>query len=191
MTRLTYVLLSGALVLGLALAGAACTDDDGAESNSNASQQSVDDISARVQRNEMMHAIIELDSLGLHDMDETLNGTGEIDPSFAPKARTAVRLLALTDWGSHQADADAAHEQAVALLQALEDEDVEAAADAASGLHDLEHDLSAAVWNELAADLPPDAGGPQEHDGGSRTPEPGATEAHDEPETPAATEDAE
>jgi hypothetical protein len=49
------------------------------------------------------------------------------------------------------------------LLHALEDDDAEAAAPLATELHDGWHDFDAGVQTELFGDLPPDAGGVEEH----------------------------
>jgi hypothetical protein len=193
LARFKHALAAAALISALALAAfgaAACDDDNSAQSENGASQQTVDQLTTTVQRNQMMTSIITLDSLGLHGIDETL-AEGTVESSFAPAARTAVRLLALTDWDSSVAsDAETVHGHAVDLLVALEAEDVEAASAAATELHDGEHDLSHDVWAILAADLPPDAGGVEEEHG-DETPAAGETETgdHDEAaETPAAEE---
>ena len=178
-------LLAVAAVSMLGLTAAACDDDDGAESGTNASQQAVDAVSARVQRNEQMFALVSLSKLELHGMDESL-ADGMVETSFVPNTRAAVRLLALTDWDtSVDADATAVHEHAVALLKALEAEDLDAASNAAHELHEGAHDLDRAVWAIIAKDLPPDAGGPQPEDEesaetpaadhGAETPEAAAT----------------
>jgi hypothetical protein len=165
MATLKRAIVLAALAAVVAVVGTACDDDNGAQSENSTQQADVDTISARVQRNEMMFAIITLGNLGLHDIDETLNDTGVVDPEFAPSARAAVRLLALTDWAPDvQARADAAREEGVTLLKALEDEDVEAARPAATALHEEAHELDEEVWAILAADLAPDEGGVEEHE---------------------------
>ena len=73
-----------ALLMSCAIAvfaiGAAACDDDGndAESNDNASQESIDALASRIERNEQMFAVIALSKLGIHDIDEGLNATGAI-----------------------------------------------------------------------------------------------------------------
>ena len=184
MARWKYAVVAAAIAPALALAAIACDDDDDdtAQGETTASQQSIDTLQARVQRNEMLFAVISLGGLGLHDMDEALNDEQTIDSSFAPNTRTAIRLLALTDWDSEfAADAEEVEGHAVDLLQALEDEDIDAAGDAAAALHDTEHDLSNAVWAVLAADLPPDAGGVEQEDHGEETPGAGETPASGTP----------
>jgi hypothetical protein len=197
LARLKYVLLAVAFagVAGaLGVFTAACDDD--AESDSSAQQsdvaalqQQVDTLKADLQSTEELYAVLTLGTLELHGMDEGLNETGTIESSYVPNTRTAVRVLALTDWSDTlQADADAVHDTAVELLQALEAEDVEAAKAASTELHDSAHEFTDAVWGEIAADLPPDAGGvEEEHE--EETPAAGETPSdHADEETPAAEE---
>ena len=166
-----------ALLMSCAIAvfaiGAAACDDDGndAESNDNASQESIDALASRIERNEQMFAVIALSKLGIHDIDEGLNATGTIEPSYSPGTTEAIRIVALTNWGRFQDDAEDVRADGEALLTALHDENVEAARSAATTFHETYHDLSNAVWNELAKDLDPELGGPAEHEEeGSATP---------------------
>ncbi|MEX2246451.1 MAG: hypothetical protein WEC75_07165 [Dehalococcoidia bacterium] len=183
MTSRTHVLLLAALVSVLALFAAAC-DDNEATSSSTPSQQSVDALAARVERNEMLFAVITIGTLPLHNMDEALDAGGPIESNFIPDTREAIRLLALTDWSSDLADeADLVRIHAVDLLAALEDDDVETAAGHAHDLHEGAHDFSAAVWAVLAASLPPDAGGEEEHEETEGTEEAG----HGDEASPVAT----
>jgi hypothetical protein len=177
--------LAALFVSVVALAGAACNDD--ADSNSSASQAEITEVSNRIQRNEMLYALTTLSTLGLHAMDESL-AEGTIDSSFARNTRTAIRMFALTNWDATlQEDAETLRGHAVDLLAALNDEDVEAAADAAHELHEGEHDFSDAAWAIVAKDLPPDAGGVEEHEeepagtpGAEGTPSASTTEAADD-----------
>lgn len=177
MARWRNVLLAAALVGALGLFAAAC--DDGAESQSNAQQSavdalqaSIDETNARVQRNEQMNALLTLGTLSLHQIDEGLTATGTVDPSYSPNTTTAVRVLAMTNWGEHQQQADAARQAGVDLLAALNDEDIEAAKPAAAALHETEHELREAVWASLLAELPEEEGGvaPDDDESGSETP---------------------
>jgi hypothetical protein len=181
LARLKYALIAAVLLPILGLAAVACDDDNSnsADGSSNASQQSVDELSLKVQRNEEMQALLTLSGLGLHGMDESL-AAGTIDTTFRGKARTAIRVLALTDW-EQQFSGDAATLQghATDLYKALGDEDVEKAATAAHELHEAEHDFDDAVWAVLAAELPADAGGVEEEHEADETPEAGSTPADD------------
>jgi hypothetical protein len=192
LARLKYVLLAGALLAALGIFAAACDDD--AESQNNAQQsdvdrltQSINELNTRVSRDEMMYAILQINSLGLHDMDEGLKA-GTIESSYAPNTRTAVRLLALTGWTPDlKPEADTLHGHAVDLLKALEDEDIDAASAAATELHEGAHQFTDKVWAVVAADLPPDAGGVAAHDDEEEgTPAAGETPSGDHAETPAA-----
>jgi hypothetical protein len=185
--RFKHAVIAAALLSTMAFA-AACSDDG--ETGNTAQQSDIDTLNARVERLDMMHGIIGLSKLGLHDMDESL-AEGTIESSFSGNTRTAIRLLALTEWsGDLDTDAETVEGHAVDLLRALADEDVDAAADAAAALHDSEHDFSNEVWAVLAADLAHDAGGVEAHDEGE-TPAAGETDAGDHSEdaadeTPAA-----
>jgi hypothetical protein len=171
MRGIKRALLTTCAIGALALSAAACNDDgDDAESNDNASQESIDALALRVERNEQLFALTAMGQLGLHDMDEGLNDTGTIESSYTPNTRRAVRLLALTDWGQFQDDAEDLRAHAETLLTALQDEDIEAAKDAAHELHEGEHEFSRAVMNELVKDLDPDLGGPEIEEESSETP---------------------
>jgi hypothetical protein len=177
MPNVKHLLVAAAIVPLLGIMAVACDDDPEAESESSASQESIDTLSARVQRNEMMFYTTAIRDAQLHAMDEDLNETGVIESSYIPNTRGAVRLLALTDWPADlQEEADALHDTAVELLHALEADDAETAGPLATELHEAEHDFNGMVTNEVVADLPPDEGGPEEeHGGGSETPAAGET----------------
>ena len=128
-------------------------------SDSSASQASIEQLAARVQRNEMLFAVVNLSALPLHDMDESL-AAGKADGKFVPSTRSAVRLFALTDWDAALKDeAQILRGHAADLLKALDDGNVDAAKDPAHQLHEGYHDFADRVWAIVAKDLPPDAGG--------------------------------
>lgn len=158
----------------------ACGDDTKkADSSSSASQASVEQLSARVQRNEMLFASVTLASLPLHAMDESL-AEGKAESNFVPAARSAVRIFALTEWDpTLKADAETLRGHAVDLLKALDDGDVDAAKDPAHELHEGAHDFSDKVWAIVAKDLPEDAGGVAPHDEEEATPAAGTTPTAD------------
>jgi hypothetical protein len=167
-TRSLALLVAG-LSVALAAVAAACDDnnnDNAAGVNGNAnnpSNERVDALAERMQRNEMMYGIILIDGLGLHEMDEEI-AEGDLQFYHTPTIRTLIRLLALTDWSDElQADADALREEAVLLLAALRDGDAEAAAPHAQDAHEGWHDFSDAVWEVLAGHIPADEGGPAGH----------------------------
>jgi hypothetical protein len=179
----TFIALALVSLIAVAFAAVAC-DDEAADSESSASQESIDEVTARVQYNEMMVYWLTIGDAGLHDMDEGLNDTGVIESEYIPNTRKAIRLFAVTDWPEDmQADADAVEATAVELLHALEDDDAEAAAPLATELHDGWHDFDAGVQTELFGDLPPDAGGVEEHeDEGTPAADETPEEDHDEEE---------
>lgn len=167
MASFKHGIMLAALVPVTLLFAAAC--DDGADSSSSASQSSIDEASARIQRNEQMAAVLEMDKLGFHDMEESL-ANGTVDASFVPNTRTAIRVLALTNWDSSlKADATELHMHATDLLKALETEFMADAARHSLELHELAHDFEDDVWRILAKDLPEDAGGVGEHEDAPET----------------------
>lgn len=179
MTICKRALLAALPIMALAVLGSACSSSTkNANSSSSASQSSIDDLTARVQRHEMLNAWVIVSALPVHDLDDELQG-GNIDGKYVPTLRTLIRVLALTDWTSDLKPAMTKyHDDAVALLQALE---AGKTADETKGLsdalHEDAHGFSPAVGNVIAKDLPPNAGGPQP------TPTPdatagGATPAH-------------
>ncbi len=165
-----------AIVAVTSVVAAACGDDTkNADSSSTASQASVEQLSARVQRNEMLFASVTIGALPLHAMDESL-AEGTAESTFVPAARSAVRIFALTDWDpSLKTEADTLHGHAVDLLKALDAGDVDAAKDPAHELHEGYHDFSDKVWAIVTKDLPPDAGGVSPHDEEAATPAAGTT----------------
>jgi hypothetical protein len=175
LARFKNVLLIGAVIGALGIFAAAC--DDEAVTESNAQQSDITAINDRIDENEMLYTVVTTSTLGLHDMDEQLNA-GTIDPSFIGNTRTLVRIYTLTDWTDDlAAEADAIRETGIELMAALEDEDIEAAAAAATELHDAEHEFSDKVWAELLGDLPEEEGGVAAHDEGGETPADGTPAA--------------
>lgn len=177
MVRPRMLVALAVLVPALAMLAAACSDS--ADSKNSAAQANVDRIDARVQRNEMMSAIITLDGLPLHEMDVSL-AASTVESAFVPDTRTAIRMLKLTNWVDElKDDADKLHGEAVNLLKALEADNVDAAKAPAHNLHEGAHEFHRAVWAVLARDLPSDAGGPEptEAAGADETPAAGTTPA--------------
>lgn len=173
MARLKHVLLAAALAPLAVLAAVAC--DDGSDTGNSTSQGSIDAIEDRVQRNEMMVAALTLQDIQLHQIDESI-AAEDVTFNIIPDTRTVVRVLALTDWPAElQADATTVHDAGVALLQALDNDDIEAAKEPARVMHEGGHDFGNAIWAIVAADLPPDAGGVEEEHEEEATPEAGAT----------------
>ncbi len=159
----TFIII-GIVAITSVVATACGSDTKNADSSSTASQASVEQLSARVQRNEMLFASVTLSSLPLHAMDESL-AEGKAESTFVPTTRSAVRILALTDWDpSLKAEADAVLGHAVDLLKALDEGDLAAAKDPAHELHETYHDFADKIWAIVAKDLPADAGGVSPHD---------------------------
>jgi hypothetical protein len=177
LARFKNVLLIGAVIAALGMFAAAC--DDEADSESNAQQSDITAINERIQRNEQMNALLSLGTLGLHAMDEDLNETGVIDPSYARNTTTALRILEVTDWGDHAEQAETTRQAGIDVLAALDVEDADAAAAAATELHDGWHDLEAGVWPDILGDLPPEEGGVESHDEEGEEGDHGTEEAGD------------
>jgi hypothetical protein len=156
----------------------ACGDDTkDASSSTSASQASIDELTARIQRDEMLTAWITVSNLPLHDLDEELQG-GTINGKYVPTLRTLIRVLALTDWTSDTKPvATKLHDEAVILLQALDaGKDAAALKDLSAAMHDAAHPFGPTIGNAIAKDLPANAGGPV----------PTSTPSADDATTPAA-----
>lgn len=92
-----------------------------------------------------------MDTGGFHGMDEALNESGEIDPSYLGAVNRTHKVLANTRW-PEELSAEAA--SLVGLLSefaaALEADDAEEAARLAAEVHGAQHDFSHAIDNWLA-----------------------------------------
>lgn len=154
---LRRALLAAALVTAIAVTAAACDDGD-EDDDDGASQAAIATLTARVQRDEMFAGVRAIDELPLHEMADTIE-EGTFEASFAPTTRSLVRVLALTDWGARQTDADALRGHAEELLAAIEANDIAKAKEHAPTLHEAAHQFSTDVWESLTAQMPGDAGG--------------------------------
>jgi hypothetical protein len=158
-------LSTGALLLAvaamLALAAAACGSNN-AQSESIASQASIDELAARVQQNQMLNAAITISGLPIHEMD-TAAQSGTIDNKYVPTARMLVRVTALTDWTPDLAsDAMKMHDDSARLLKGLDaGEDIDAIKPLSQAVHEDWHTFTEEVWNVVAKSLPADEGGPR------------------------------
>ncbi len=161
MRTLTRTIFAAVALSALVLTSAACSnDDDTALGGDAASQASIDDLSARVQRNEMITATLTLAGLPLHDIDESI-ADGDVPSNAIPAMRTVIRMISLTNWSSDlQPDATAIHDSAEALIEALESGDSDAAKAHATAAHEGVHDFTVAAWDALA----PDAGADEHGD---------------------------
>ena len=91
----------------------------------------------------MLAALIYLDNVGFHGMDEALNGDApEIDPSWAGATNNALAAARSVDWGEVQPQADAFIAAAEELFAALQADDAAAAAAPAAAVHETQHALS-------------------------------------------------
>jgi hypothetical protein len=143
--------------------GAACGGSSTKTANgaTSVSQQSVDQLTTRVQRDEMLNAWVAISNLPVHDLDVTLQG-GKIDGKYVPTLRTLIRLLALTEFTpAVQPAAMQLHDDAVSLSTAMNSGQEPARLQSMSTTVHNEYDKFApALGNEVAKDLPANAGGP-------------------------------
>lgn len=168
MPRFRHITLAAIAVPTLLFGAIACSDGNKAESDSTASAQNVDEINARIQRNEMITALLGIAALPLHDIDETIAAGDELPGNAIPSMRTVIRLTSLTNWDAGlKAAADAIHEDAQAFITAAESDDHAALAEQATAVHDGWHDFSGEAWEVVA---------------------PGTGEDHSDSETPQAEE---
>lgn len=157
--------LAAALIAGAASFGAiACDDENGDGGNaSGPTQQSIDELAARVQHNEMIVAVLEIESMPLHEIHLAI-GDGKVPPDAIPTMRTVARLTQITYWSSDLATAAAKlHDDALALIAALEDGDLELGNELAGTVHEGGHQFVTDAWEILAPGTGP---GGEQSDGG-------------------------
>lgn len=167
--------LAAALIAGAVSLSAAACDDDGGNA-SGPTQQSIDELAARVQHNEMIVAVLEIEAMPLHEIHRAI-GDGEVPSDAIPTMRTLVRLTQITYWSSDLASAAAKlHDDALALIAALEDGDLELGNERAGTVHEGGHQFVTDAWEILA----PGTGPGGEHGDGQM--ENDATPASDDSE---------
>jgi hypothetical protein len=175
------LLLAALSVAAAAIAAAACGSSSSDAKTDPTTQASLDALTLRVQRDEMLNAWVTISSLPLHDLDTALQG-GKIDGKYVPTLRTAIRVLALTGWTDDvKPSTTKFHDDAVALLQALNaGKTADETKALSTTLHEDWHMFGTGVGNAVAKDLPADAGGPAPTaaPASSTTPSAGSTAAH-------------
>lgn len=166
-TIIIAAILATAMVIAAACGGSSTKNID---SSTAASQQSIDQLTTRVQRDEMLNAWVTISNLPMHDFDATLQG-GKIDGKYLPALRTVIRELALTGWASElQQPMAKFHDDAVALLQGLNSgKEATALKDLSSAVHKDADAFGSTVGDVVAKDLPADAGGPSHSSAGTST----------------------
>jgi hypothetical protein len=131
-----------------------------AQTESSASQESIEQLNVRMQYSESLHAMLEIAEYPIHEIEESVTLDDTIESSFVPDTREVIRVIALTDWLDElAADAEEMEAQAVVLLHALQDDDIAAAEEASNDPHQDMHAFDTLAWSVLAEDLPIDAGG--------------------------------
>ena len=155
------IIIAAILSIAAAFAAACGSDTKSAVSSSSPAQQSIDDLTARVQRDEMLNAWVTISNMPLHDLDTELQG-GKIDGKYVPTPRTLIRVLALTDWSSDLKQfTTTMHDDAVALFRGLNNgEEATALKDRSAAMHVDGDSFGATVGNVIGKDLPADGGGP-------------------------------
>jgi hypothetical protein len=158
-----HAIIIAAISLLAVVFAAACggSSTKTADSSTAASQQSIDQITARIQQDEMLNAWVAISNLTVHDLDVELQG-GKIDGKYVPTLRTLIRELALTQFTQAvQPAAQQLHDDAVKLYQAMNSGQPPASLQTMSSTVHNEFDKFApALGDEVAKSLPADAGGP-------------------------------
>ena len=170
--------LAAALIAGAVSLGAVACGDDGGDSGnaSGPTQQSIDELAARVQHNEMIVAVLEIGAMPLHEIHLAI-GDGEVPSDAIPTMRTLVRLTQITYWSADLAPAAAKlHDDALALIAAVEDGDLELGNERAGTVHEGGHQFVTDAWEILA----PGTGPGGEHGDGEMEGGMGATPAADD-----------
>ncbi len=151
----------GGLLL-VAATAAACTSDDtpsptptptASVTETPAPTPSPTEAPAAADTGSMLAAMLLIDTAGFHGMDEALNGDAPaIETSWLGNTRRArVAAEAATWTADTEAAAAAFIEAAQALEAALDNDDIEAAAPAATAAHETQHDLSHDAYAALEA----------------------------------------
>jgi hypothetical protein len=138
MHRVFIVSLGATLAIGGAALFASCTDDSNEDGTS-----------------AVISGISFLDGAGFHDIDESINDSGDIPAAAATTARHAQAVTNLTDWPDEfDDDAEALETVFANLATELEKEepDIEAAGELAAQAHDGLHDFSHSIWNHLQSE---------------------------------------
>lgn len=87
-----------------------------------------------------------MDTAGLHEIDERLNGEGLIEPGDAGVVNRVNSLLTVTAWPEElQAQVGLLKETLNQYAEALANDDLEAAKPLSTQVHDQQHDLSHAI----------------------------------------------
>ena len=171
--------------LAIGVAASACSDDstDTASGTTTTSQGNVDELTARMQQNEMLFALVSIEDLRLHEIDDSIQAGSPLERAV-PDVRKFVRIMALTNWAPElQEEADEVHDLGVAWMNALDEGDIEAAKGPSAEAHEAFHEFAENAWNVVVKDLPPDEGGPQPDDEDEQT-TPAAAESPAAEETP-------
>lgn len=94
-----------------------------------------------------------LDSTGFHNIQEALEGTGEIDPTTLTTVIRASKIASSTNWPDDLAEqAEQFIEMLTEFQASLESDDVERATEISATVHDRQHDLSAAIDDWLGGE---------------------------------------
>jgi hypothetical protein len=87
-----------------------------------------------------------MDTAGFHGMDESLNETMTVEPAYLSTVNRVHKVVAQAPWPEElHEQADAFGEALETFAAALEADDAETAAGLAAGVHEAQHDLSAAI----------------------------------------------
>ena len=120
------------------------------------------DAYAAAQKAQVMAVIFMLDRAGLHDLDESL-AAGKIPSGALGNIRRARTALLATDWPAPLRDKAMELANHMNHLEgSLRAEDAAAAAPHGKEVHEVEHDLSALVYDWLRGGAAPSYTGPVE-----------------------------
>ena len=115
-------------------------------------QAQVDALRAQVTTANLLAAVQHLNAAGFHAMDEALHA-GELNPRYLNTVRNTIKTANAVVWPEGLKDQAAGFVEAAERLEtALADEDVDAAAQAASEAHDAHHVLTHAIFAYLAGE---------------------------------------
>jgi hypothetical protein len=146
----TTAMIVAAACLLLAGAAAACSNTSDLEDDIDALNARVDVLTAAAERNAVLNAVDILDSAALHEIDEEANENDTIVAGAAGAVTRAYIAVESTEWPAElQPGADEMAAALLALLEALEAEDLTAVAEAGATAHEVQHGFSEDVQNYI------------------------------------------
>jgi hypothetical protein len=141
------------------VAGVAMTLATGGLTASSVGADQADNAYQLAQKSQVAATTFQVDKSGLHDIDVAANGKNTIVPGALGAIRRARIATQATDWPHElKPTADSLVAEMKTLEEAIRSEDASKVAAPAKKVHDVGHDLSAAVYTWLETGKAPEGG---------------------------------